>query len=411
MKTGIPPLSFIPKNDLNRISDFLPGPEPELRGSGIIPVCEPNLSSKEKAYLLSAFDSSWLSSSGEFVQRFERAFAKTVSHTRYALAVNSGTTALHIALVALGIGPGDEIILPAFTMIATVNAVSYCGATPVLVDSDPITWNINTTKLSHAITRKTKAMIVVHTYGAPADMDPVLRIARKHRIHVIEDAAEAHGARYKGKHVGSIGDVAAFSLYANKVITTGEGGMVTTNNRALAGRIDLLRNHAFSADRHFWHPIVGFGYRMTNIQGAIGLGQTERFTKLLARKRANAALYTKLLSPIPGITTPHQAPQTQHAYWMYGVLVDPDRFGMDRNRLRRLLAHQGVETRSFFVPIHFQPAYWKQFAPSRFPVAEHLGRHGLYLPSSTTLMHKDIAFICSIIEKAHRKHMKYHTLI
>lgn len=406
MKTDIPPPSAIPKAYLKRISSFLPGQEPVLAGKHTIRVCEPNLSSVEKTHLLHAFDSSWLSSSGAYVERFERAFAHTVSQTKYAFAVNSGTTALHLALAALGIGPGDEVILPAFTMIATINAVSYCGATPRLVDSNPITWNMDTNAVAKAITRKTKAIIVVHTYGSPVAMKSLQALAHAHNLWIVEDAAEAHGAQFHGKAVGSLGDIAAFSLYANKLITTGEGGMITTNNQKIAKRINTLRNHAFSHNRHFWHEFVGFGYRMTNLQAAVGLGQTERFSSLLSAKRTHAAQYTSLLSRIPGITTPHESPGTVHSYWMYGIRIDPKQFGMNRNDLRKYLARHGVETRTFFVPIHFQPAYWQQFTPQRFVIAEQLGRDGLYLPSSTTLSKKNIAFICSIIEKAYHERAK-----
>jgi perosamine synthetase len=399
MKKTIPPLFEIPKANLARIQSFLPSSEPRLTGTSIIPVCEPNLSAKEKRYLNEAFDSSWLSSSGDFVEKFERTFAKHVSHTTHALAVNSGTSALHVALVALGIGPGDEVILPTFTMIATINALTYCGAKAVLVDSDPKTWNIDVTKIKERITSKTKAILVVHTYGSPVDMDPVMKLARQHNLWIIEDAAEAHGATYKGKSIGSIGDVAAFSLYANKLITTGEGGITVTNDQTIAKRIDLLRNHAFSSHRHFWHPLVGFGYRMTNLQAAVGLGQTERFLTLLKKKRAHAALYTKILSTIPGITTPYESPDSTHSHWMYGITIDKKRFGISKDTLRQKLAGMGIETRSFFIPLHIQPAYYHIFRNERFPVAEQLCRDGLYLPSSSTLTTGQIRHICDVIRQ------------
>lgn len=363
-------------------------------------VCEPNLGKLERKYLMRAFDSSWISSAGSFVTRFEEAFAKTVSRSRAGIAVNSGTSALHLAIASLGIKPGDEIILPTFTMIATINAVTYCGAKPILIDADPKTWNIDPTKIEKVITSRTKAIIVVHTYGAPADMDPIIALSKKHNLWLIEDAAEAHGAIYKGKVAGSIGDVAAFSLYANKLVTTGEGGIVTTSNTKIAERVRLLRNHAFTEDRHFWHEVVGYGYRMTNLQAAVGLAQVERFTELFAAKRSNAALYSKLLSGIPGITLPYESANTTHSYWMYGILINKKGFAMDKNQLRRHLANHGIETRSFFIPMHLQPAYRNQFEGLRFPVSESLGRDGLYLPSSTTLTAKEIAHICDVIKKA-----------
>jgi perosamine synthetase len=392
----IPSFVTLAPHVIKRLTPLLPISEPVLKGSKKIHVCEPNLSKKEKQYLIAAYDSSWISSGGSFVNRFEDAFAKTISHTKAAVAVNSGTSALHLAIASLGIQPGDEVIIPTFTMIATANAVRYCGATPVFIDADRTSWNMDTTQISRAITRKTKAIIVVHTYGSPADMDPIIALAKKHNLWIIEDAAEAHGATYKGKAIGSIGDVAAFSLYANKLVTTGEGGIVTTNNQKLAARMRLLRNHTFTEDRHFWHPLVGFGYRMSNMQAAVGLAQTERFEKLFAAKRANAALYTRLLSDVAGLTLPTEMPHTTHSYWMYGILIHKTQFGMDRNSVRRHLADHGIETRSFFVPIHLQPPYFSARASS-FPVAEHLCAQGLYLPSSTTLTKQDIKTICAIL--------------
>jgi len=374
--------------------------EPILKGSNHIMVCEPNLGKLERKYLMQAYDSSWISSAGSFVARFEGAFAKTVTHTKAAIAVNSGTSALHLAIASLSIEPGDEIILPTFTMIATLNVITYCGAKPILVDADPTTWNIDVTKIEKAVGPKTKAIIVVHTYGSVADMDPIMALCKKHNLFLIEDAAEAHGAIYKGRPAGNMGDVAAFSLYANKLITTGEGGMVTTNNKATADRVRLLRNHAFTENRHFWHEVVGFGYRMTNLQAAVGLAQVTRFDELFAAKRRNAALYKKLLSRIPGITLPYESAKTTHSYWMYGILVDKKRFGINKVELRKVLADHGIETRSFFIPMHLQPAYAHQFHRQHFPVSESLSREGLYLPSSTTLTIRQIHRICDVIKKA-----------
>lgn len=398
-----PPLPNIPLPLRRSLKSFIPTSEPDLKGSNHIAVSEPNLTQKEKSYLMKAFSSSWLSSSGEYVNRFEDAFARHVSHTKRALAVNSGTSALHIAIASLGIKPGDEVILPAFTMIATINSVSYTGATPVLADSDPHTWNMDINQIEAAITPKTRAIIVVHTYGAPVQMDSILQFARRHNLWIIEDAAEAHGASWKGQSVGGIGHVGAFSLYANKLITTGEGGIVTTNNPHIVERIALLRNHAFARDRHFWHRTIGYGYRLTNLQAAVGLAQVERIDSLLRIKRANAALYNEGLSNIPGLILPFEAPDAKHSYWMYGILVNRKQFGMSRDALRTYLASRGIETRSFFTPLHFQPAYFEMFKGKRFPVAESLGKDGLYLPSSTTLKRHDIGRICETIKRAHMK--------
>jgi perosamine synthetase len=401
MKT-LASLYRVSKKDLAHMSAFLPDTEPVVHGARTFPVCEPNITSREIRYVTDAVTSSWVSSIGDYVTRFEKLFAQRIAKTRFAISVNSGTSALHIALAALGVQPGDEVILPAFTMIATINAVTYCGATPVLVDVDPVTWNIDVTRIEEHITKKTKAIMVVHTYGAPADMDSVLQTAKRHDLWVIEDAAEAHGATYHGKPVGGIGDVGAFSLYANKIITTGEGGVTVTNNPGIAKRLTLLHNHAFSPGRHFWHTMVGFGYRMTNLQAAIGVAQIERFTALLATKRRIARQYIAGLRDIPGVTLPVETRGTHNTYWMFGILIDKKRFGMDKNKLRSFLASRGIETRSFFIPLHVQPPYRARFIGQKFPVSERLCRDGLYLPSSTKLTTEDVAYIVSVIRQAHQ---------
>ena len=403
MKTAAPIYQTSP-SELDAMKQFFLTWEPRLARRRRIPVAEPNISSREIRYVTRAISSSWISSTGDYVKRFEKLFAQIVSKTKFAISVNSGTSALHVALAALGVGPGDEVILPTFTMIATINAVAYCGAIPVLIDADPVTWNMNASGIEKHVTSRTKAIIAVHTYGLPADMDTIMRVARKHDLWVVEDAAEAHGATYRGKSVGGIGDVGAFSLYANKIITTGEGGMVVTNNQEIATRITLLHNNAFTQDMHFWHTMIGFGYRMTNLQAAVGVAQVERFTKLLAIKRANADLYIQLLAGIPGITLPYEAPSTRHSYWMFGILVDKSKFGMDKYQLRTYLSARGIETRSFFIPIHAQPPYRHLFKNIRYPVSEQLCHDGLYLPSSTKLTRRNITYIVGMIRKAFESH-------
>ncbi|MDP3789898.1 MAG: DegT/DnrJ/EryC1/StrS family aminotransferase, partial [Candidatus Omnitrophota bacterium] len=258
------------------LKDILPSSEPRLKPSiRKIPVSEPLLKGNELKYLTKCIKSNWISSAGNYVERFEKKFSRCCE-AGYGIACTSGTTALHLALTGFGIGRGDEVIIPTFTMIATANAVSYTGAKPVLVDSEPRTWNIDPAKIEEKITRRTKAIIAVHTYGHPAEMDRIRAIAKRYRLFVIEDAAEAHGAEYKGKRAGSIGDAACFSFYANKIITTGEGGMITTNNKKFAEFTGNLRDHAFSKERHFWHKYLGYNYRMTNLQAAVGLAQAER---------------------------------------------------------------------------------------------------------------------------------------
>jgi len=400
--------------ELGDLAKIIPGPEPELEvsikripvwqrdlSSQIIPVCEPVLDGNELKYVTQCIETNWISSAGRFVQEFEEAFAQACG-VRYGAACCNGTVALHLALAALGLGPGDEVILPTFTMIATINAVTYTGATPVLVDSEPHTWNMDVNQVADKITPRTKAIIVMHTYGHPVDMEPIWELAEKHGLYVVEDAAEAHGARYKGRRVGSLGDCAAFSFYGNKIITTGEGGMVTTDNEKLAHLLWNLRDHAFSEERHFWHKYLGFNYRMTNLQAAVGLAQTERLDEFVARRRANAAHYTELLSKIPGLTTPPEAPWATNVYWMYGILVEDD-FGLTRDELRRALAKQGIETRTFFIPMHIQPIYWQQFKGQRYPVAEELCRKGMYLPSSSGLKPRDLEFVVEAIAEAQQQ--------
>jgi len=390
---------------LRQISHILPTEEPPLPKK-YIPVCEPSITTKEASYVKQALLSGWISSGGTFVEQFERAFAKKVANTRYAVAVNSGTSAIHLALSALGIGPSDEVIIPTFTMIATANAVRYTGATPILVDADPETWNIDVKQIESKITKQTKAIIPVHIYGSAADMNPILKIAKKYNLWVIEDAAEAQGAEYQGKRVGGIGDLGAFSLYANKIATTGEGGMITTNEKKLAERLKLLRDHAFSTKRHFWHNFLGYGYRITNLQAALGLAQTERFTALLQARIRNAKLYIKHLRGTPGLSFPVIKPEVRHVYWMFSLLVDKKKFGVSKNQLRRFLAKAGIETRSFFIPMHLQPIYYKSYKRQHFPVAEHLCQMGFYLPSASTLTQKQIAYIARVIKEAHRKGTK-----
>ena len=250
------------------------------------------------------------------------------------------------------------------------------------------------------ITPRTRAIMPVHTYGHPVDMDALRAIADRHGLLLLEDAAEAHGARYKGRPVGSLGDAACFSFYGNKIITTGEGGMVTTNNEGIARLAWNLRDHAFSHERHFWHKVVGFNYRMTNLQAAIGLAQTEQLEKFVGMRRANAAYYSKLLAAIPGITTPPEADWAMNVYWMYGILVDEKEYGLNRDQLRKALAERGIETRTFFIPMHCQPVYFDQYRGQRFPVAEDLCRRGFYLPSASSLTRAEIERVVQAIGEA-----------
>jgi perosamine synthetase len=388
------------------IEKFLPKANPRLirRADGsIIPVCEPKLAGNELKYVYECVKSNWISSAGGFIDKFERAF-KRCCPARYALTCSSGTAALHLALAALGIKEHDEVIVPTFTMIACANAVTYLGAKPVFVDADSHTWNIDTSKIESKITKRTRAIIVVHTYGFPAEMDKIMSIARKHRLFVVEDVAEAQGAEYKGRKVGGIGDVACFSFYANKIITTGEGGMVTTNSKKIAKKIRILRDHAFSEERHFWHKYLGYNYRMTNLQAAIGLAQVERFKELLEARIKNAEYYNLLLREIKGIGFPPRGKGVKNVYWMYSILIEDD-FGLTRDDLRIQLAKKGIETRTFFIPLHLQPIYLENRDES-FPVALELCRKGIYLPSAATLKRKDIEYVAGCIKSAQDKAKK-----
>lgn len=386
-------------------SDILPAPEPLLArvplpdGSiGSIPVSMPDIGPQEKARIHATLEANWISSAGPVVREFEQRFAEAVG-CQFGVACSSGTAALHLALAALGLGPGDEVILPTFTMVATANAVTYCGARPVLVDSRPDTWNMDVHAIEDRITANTRAIIVVHIYGHPVDMTPVLALAKRYGLWVVEDAAEAHGAQFLDRPVGSLGDVASFSMYANKNLTTGEGGVVTTNNADIALRAQTLRDQAFSPERHFWHRYRGFNYRMTSMQAAVGLAQTERFAELIGARRALAEQYAERLSRLPGLTLPIELEGVVNVYWMFGIVVQ-DAFGISRDTLRARLAEKGIETRCFFIPMHHQPIYENLFAEQRYPVADELCQRGLYLPTFSGLARDAVDMICDAVDEA-----------
>jgi len=299
-----------------------------MKKGKFIPVCEPLYLGNERKYVLDAVGSRWISSSGDYIKRFEECFSNYCG-MKYGIAVTSGTAALHLALKALGIKKGDEVIIPDFTMVAVLFTVLYCGAKPVFIDAEPDTWNIDVKKIEEKITKKTKAIIVVHTYGHPVDMEPVIRFARKYDLYIIEDVAEAHGARYKKRRCGSIGHISCFSFYANKIITTGEGGMVLTSRRELAEKCRYYKNLCFplGKKRDYIHNDIGFNYRMTNVQGALGLAQLENIDKFIERRRKNAGLYSRLLRDIPGIQLPVEKKYAKNVYWMYGIIIEPEKFG------------------------------------------------------------------------------------
>ena len=357
-----------------------------------IPVAAPALVGNEKAYVLDCLESTWISSSGKYIERFEAAFAGFCG-VKHALACCNGTVALHLTLMALGVAPGDEVIVPTLTFVATANAVTYCGAQPVFVDSEPETWNLDPSLLEDLITPRTKGIIVVHLYGHPVDMDPVLALARKHGLFVVEDAAEAHGAEYKGRCVGSLGDIATFSFYGNKIITTGEGGIVVTNDGKLAARVRQLKGQGMDPDRRYWFPVVGYNYRMTNVAAAIGLAQLEKVKWHIARRREIAAQYAQHLRGLPGITLQPEKPWARNVYWMTSVVLD-EQSPVPRDIVMAKLAEAGIETRPFFYLMHTLPMYRGLAKGQIFPVAERLAAQGFNLPSSATLSEKDVAFVC-----------------
>lgn len=356
-----------------------------------IPVNEPLLDGNEKRYLNECIDTGWISSEGPFVKEFEERFASQVGR-KYGIAVCNGTAALDAAVEALGIGPGDEVILPAFTIISCITQIIRSGATPVLVDSDPRTWNMDVTQIESKITPKTKAIMVVHIYGLPVDMDPVLALAATYELRIIEDAAEVHGQTYRGKPCGSFGDISTFSFYPNKHITTGEGGMIVTDNEALAETCRSLRNLCFLPTKRFVHERLGWNLRMTNLQAALGLAQLERIDEFIVRKRQMGRHYHSLLNQLPGLQLP--LPETSYAeniYWVYGLVLSKD-CPLNAEGAIRWLAKKGIGCRPFFYPMHLQPVFQDLgfFSGESYPVAEHLAANGFYIPSGLALQETQI---------------------
>lgn len=363
-----------------------------------IPVNEPLLGEREKELLAQCIDTGWISSDGAFVKQFEDMFAAYVG-VKHGVAVCNGTAALEAAVAAAEIGPGDEVIMPTFTIISCALAVVERGGVPVLVDCEPGTWNMDVAQVEGKVTGKTKAIMPVHMYGHPADMDPLMEIARQHDLLVIEDAAEAHGAEYRGRKVGGFGDINCFSFYANKIITTGEGGMIVTNDDRLAGRARSQRNLCFGK-RRFYHTELGHNFRMTNLQAAVGVAQMERVDEFVAIKRRNAGLYTERLSQVGGLSLPVEKGGAKSVYWMYGIVLD-ESTGMDAVDLAAKLGTAGIGTRPFFLGMHEQPVFRQMglFAGGRYPVAERIARQGLYLPSGMTLTASDIETVCATVER------------
>lgn len=355
-----------------------------------IPIAEPVIGKEEEELVLDGLRSGWISSTGKYIHEFEDAFAE-FCNVKYGVAVSNGTAALHLALIACDIGPGDEVIVPSMTFVATANAVSYTGAKPVFADSEMETWNIDPEKIKEKINRRTRAIIPVHLYGHPANMGLISAIARKYNLYIIEDAAEAHGALYRGKKAGSLGDVGCFSFFANKVITTGEGGMLVTNNKALAEKVKMYRDHGSSKKRKYYHPHLGYNYRMTNLQAALGLAQLKKIDKILKRKIKIANIYAKNLEPlVPGIVLQPQASWAKNIYWMYSILVVPNG-KKNRDFLIKELKKKGIDSRPFFFPIHRLARFE---VTELMPISDKLAATGINLPSSVNLTDDQIKFIC-----------------
>ncbi|MFO1523164.1 MAG: DegT/DnrJ/EryC1/StrS family aminotransferase [Kiritimatiellia bacterium] len=353
----------------------------------MIPVYQPWITDAEKRNVLECLESSWISSKGRFISEFETRFSATIG-VRHAAAVSNGTVAMHLTMLALDIGPGDEVIVPTFTYIASVNPVLYVGATPVFVDSEPAAWQIDPDRVEAAITPRTRAIVVAHLYGHPADMHRLQAIARRHGVHLIEDCAEALGARIGGVHAGSWADISAFSFFGNKTITTGEGGMVATNDPALDDRIRRLKGQGLAANRTYWHDLVGYNFRMTNICAAIGCAQLERFDRILAEKRRVAGGYRRAFAGGPVRFHDSISEQMKHGFWMCSILVPR---ADQRDPLMAALAAQGIETRPGFYPVHTMPMYTR--FSGRFPVAEDLAARAVNLPSWPMLTDGQVAAV------------------
>ena len=372
----------------------------------MIPVNEPLMGKKEFEYVQECLKTGWISSGGEFIKQFEEKFASYIG-MKYGIAVNNGTNALILALRVLDLPVESEVIIPTFTIISCALACIYNNFKPVLVDCEVDTWNMNVSQIEKKITNKTKAIMVVHIYGHPVEMNPVIKIAKKYNLYIIEDAAEAIGAEYKGRQCGSFGDVSCFSFYANKTITTGEGGMVLTDNDKLAEKLKRLRNLGFVPQRRFYHEELGYNFRMTNIQAAIGLAQLERIEEHINIKRRIGKLYTELLKDISCLQLPIEKEWVKNIYWTYGIVLD-EKTEMDAEELGKELLEKGIQTRPFFLGMHEQPIFHKMglFKDESYLVAERIARQGLYLPSGLTLTGEQIEEVCRVVQGALYKRIR-----
>lgn len=363
-----------------------------------IPVAAPVLAGNEKAYVLDCIESSWISSCGKYVEKFERAFADYCG-VGHAVSCSSGTAALHVALLALGVGTGDEVILPTLTFVATANAVTYCGARPRFVDIEPDTWTIDPALIEAKITTRTKAILPVHLYGYVANMDAVTEIAGRHNLFVVEDAAEAHGAEFRGQRVGSLSEVAAFSFYGNKIISSGEGGMVVTDSEELGRYAAQLRGQGMDLNQRYWFPIIGYNYRMPNLTAAVGLAQLELIDWHLNRRREIASWYQDILRDVPGIGWQSAKDGRENVDWLFTIILD-EPIRVSRDDVIARLSERGVETRPVFYPMHVLPPYREMGQEDGlFPVAERVARSGLSLPTWAGLQRKDVIYVCDALRE------------
>lgn len=366
----------------------------------MIPVNEPLLDGNERKYLNECIDTGWISSEGPFIKAFEERMAQTVER-KHGIAVANGSVALDAALEALQMPKGAEVIMPTFTIISCAAAIIRAGAVPVVVDASDDDWNMNVSQIESKITAKTKAIMVVHIYGLPVDMDAVLHVARKHNLYVIEDAAEQHGQFYKGKPIGSFGDISTFSFYPNKHVTSGEGGMIMTDDQKLADKCRSLRNLCFVPEQRFLHYDLGYNFRMTNLQAAIGLAQLERLDEFVARKKAMGKRYTELLKDVPGIQLPlDKKGDMTNIYWVYGIVLKPE-VPFDAKEAMQRLAKLNIGTRPFFWPMHEQPVFHKMglFRDEKLPVAENIARRGFYVPSGMALRPEQMETVSTAVKE------------
>jgi len=365
----------------------------------MIPVNKPLFISDEKKYLAECIETGWISSEGPFVKEFEEKFSAYIGK-KYGIAVCNGTAALEVAMGAIGLKPGEEVIMPTFTIISCPLAVISYGGIPIFVDSEPETWNIDVSKIEEKITKKTRAIMLVHIYGHPCDVDLIKKLAKKYNLKIIEDAAEVHGAEYKARKCGSFGDISCFSFYANKIISTGEGGMLLSNNKKYVERARMLRNLGFLKKKRFYHKELARNYRMTNLQAAVGVAQLKNIEKLIKIKKENAKKYTERLKNVPGIQLPVEKKWAKNVYWMYGIVLN-ESTGFTAKDLAEKLAERSIMTRPFFYPLHLQPALRKlNIKPKgKYPVAERISKQGLFLPSGLGLKDWQIEKVCRVIKK------------